>query len=439
EEHRPVPLTIAEKNDYHKKDSVYVIHNSKTYLDSVDRKKNKFKAQSLFLGYDYQNSYNKFYYSWSNPLLGLSYNTVEGWNITLRNTLRKEFEDDTWWETKLDARYGFSNVRWGGRGAFEYKDDQIHNQHWKASAGIFPTQINESEPISELVNAAYTLVANQNFMKLYEKRFATFSHEREWFNGFDLTASVSYADRLPLENSTDYSFDWVGNNEFTPNNFFNNPHADTLVRTQALILDLNAAITIGQTYMSRPQRKIITGSKFPTFNLEYRKGIYALGSDVNFDVLQAGMNYTLNFGLVGKSQIAFEAGTFLNHYKTTFIDFKHFQGNQTIFGVHYANGFQLLPYYDYSTNDSWLEAHYEHHFGGFIFNKIPLIKKLNLQEVVGGHLLLTNDITYFELDAGIEHLFKILRADYVTSFDSKGKIHYGFLIGINFGGAISVE
>ncbi|MFI5134640.1 MAG: DUF5686 and carboxypeptidase regulatory-like domain-containing protein, partial [Chitinophagales bacterium] len=268
EEHRPVPLTIAEKNDYHKKDSVYVVHNSKTYLDSVDRKKNKFKVQSLFLGYDYQNSYNKFYYSWSNPLLGLSYNTVEGINITLRNTLRKEFEDDTWWETKLDARYGFSNVRWGGRGAFEYKDDQIHNQHWKASAGIFPTQINEAEPISELVNAAYTLVAHQNFMKLYEKRFATFSHEREWFNGFDLTASVSYADRLPLENSTEYSFDWVGNNEFTPNDFFNNPHADTLLRTQALILDLNAAITIGQTYMSRPQRKIITGSKFPTFNLE---------------------------------------------------------------------------------------------------------------------------------------------------------------------------
>jgi hypothetical protein len=78
-------------------------------------------------------------------------------------------------------------------------------------------------------------------MKIYENRFFTFSHEREWFNGFDLTASLSYGDRLPLENSTDYSFDWVGDNTFTPNNYFNNANADTLVRTQAIILDLKAA------------------------------------------------------------------------------------------------------------------------------------------------------------------------------------------------------
>jgi hypothetical protein len=143
--------------------------------------------------------------------------------------------------------------------------------------------------------------------------------------------------------------------------------------------------------MSRPHRRIITGSKFPTFNIEYQKGIYAFGSDVNFDLLEAGISHTLNLGMVGRAQIAFKAGTFLNQYKTTIIDFKHFQGNQTIFGTHYSDGYQLLPYYDYSTNDSWLEAHYEHHFGGFIFNKIPLIRKLNLQEapVVTYYLLLT--------------------------------------------------
>ena len=133
------------------------------------------------------------------------------------------------------------------------------------------------------------------------------------------------------------------------------------------------------------------------------------------------------------------AGAFLNNRNATIIDFKHFQGNQTIFGVHYADGYQLLPYYDYSTKDSWLEGHYEHHFGGFIFNKIPLIKKLNLHEVAGGHLLLTPDLTWFEIDAGIEHLFKIIRVDYVTSFDQSGNIHHGFLIGLNLGGAISVE
>jgi len=431
EAHRPVPLTVDERKDYQRKDSIHVVHTSKEYLDSIDRKANKFKIMDPLLGYDYQNSNRKFYYSWNNPLQGINYNTVEGFNLTLRNSIRKEFENYTWWRAAFDVRYGFSNLRWGGRASFQYKDDLIHDQLWKVSGGIFPTQINEKEPISESVNALYALITQQNFMKLYQKQFITFSHEREWFNGFDLAEEVSFADRLPLENSTDYSLNWIGDNTFTPNNFFDNPHADTLVRTQSLVIDLKANITIGQTYISRPKRKINTGSKFPTFNLEYKKGIYALGSDVNFDVLQAGMNYTLNLGLVGKSIIAAKAGTFLNRYKTTFIDFNHFQGNQTIFGVHYANGFQLLPYYDYSTNQSWFEGHYEHHFGGFIFNKIPLIKKLGLQEVAGGHLLITPDLTYFELDAGIEHLLKFFRIDYVTSFDNKGNIHGGFLIGFS--------
>jgi len=133
------------------------------------------------------------------------------------------------------------------------------------------------------------------------------------------------------------------------------------------------------------------------------------------------------------------AGTFINHHSMSFIDFKHFQGNQTIIGAHYNSGFQLLPYYDYSTNEGWMEAHYEHHFGGFIFNKIPLIKKLNLQEVGGVHLLLTNDIRYIEVDAGIEHLFKILRIDFVTSFGNNGKLDAGFLIGLNLNGALQIE
>jgi hypothetical protein len=440
EEHRPVPLTTTEHLDYRKKDSTYAVQHSEHYMDSVDRVKNKFKVQSLFLGYTYHKSYDQFYYTWRNPLLGLSYNTVEGFNLTLRNTLRRILDEERQsWTAYADFRYGFSNRRFGARASFSFEDDPIRFQEWFASAGIFPTQINRNEPISELVNAAYTLVATQNFMKIYENRYLTFSHEREWFNGFDLTASAAVRDRLPLDNTTNYSFDWVEGNTFTPNSSFNNPNADTLVRTQALLLYLKASITFGQTYFTRPDRRIITGSRFPTIDLEYRKGIFAFGSDVNFDFLQLGIDHTIGFGLVGRADVNVVGGLFLNNRNLTIIDFRHFQGNQTIFGSHYANAYQLLPYYDYSTDDSWFEGHYEHHFGGFIFNKIPLLKKLNVHEVVGGHFLLTPDLSYFELDAGLEHLFKLVRIDYVMSFDHTGQRHDGFLIGLNLGGAVRVE
>lgn len=439
-EHRPMPLTVVETTDYHRKDSIHTVHTSKKYLDSVDRKENKFHVQDLLLGYHYQNSFHHFDYEWRNPLRGISFNTVEGFNVTLRNTLRKDFEDEQRdWRLDADVRYGFASQRVGAKASFTYNNDQIHRQQWFLAAGIFPTQINEDEPISELVNAVYSLVARENFMKLYEKRFVTARHSREWLNGFRLYTSLTYSDRLPLKNATDYSIDWIDQYEYTPNNFFDNIHTDTLVRTQAILLDLKADITFGQHYTTRPDGRFYSGSKFPTITIEYQKGISAFNSDVNFDLLEGGISHDFNLGLVGRSSINVAAGTFLNHHSTSFIDFKHFQGNQTIIGAHYQDGFQLLPYYTYSTNESWLEGHYEHHFGGFIFNKIPLIKKLNLREVGGVHLLLTNDIHYIEVDAGIEHLFKILRVDFVTSFGNHGKLEAGFLIGLSLNGAIQVQ
>jgi hypothetical protein len=440
QEHRPVPLTTSEKTDYHRKDSLHTVQNSKKYLDSVDRKENRFHPQDLVLGYHYQNSFHHLDYEWRNPLLGVSYNTVEGLNLTLRNTLRKDFPDQSrGWRLNAEVRYGFSNQRIGAKASFMYHHNPVHHQQWLFVGGIFPTQINEDEPISELVNAGYSLIAHENFMKLYEKRFVTVQHRREWFNGFELTTSVSYSDRLPLENTNDYSIDWIGKYEYVPNNFFGNVHADTFFRSQALILDLKADITIGQHYITRPNGRFRTGSKFPTFTIEYRKGIQAFSSDVNFDMAELSISHELNLGLVGRANISVAAGSFISHHSMSFIDFKHFQGNQTIIGEHYQNGFQLLPYYAYSTNESWLEGHYEHHFGGFIFNKIPLIKKLNLQEVGGAHLLLNNDIRYIELDAGIEHLFKILRIDFVTSFGNHGKLDAGFLIGLNLNGAFQIQ
>lgn len=353
--------------------------------------------------------------------------------------MRREINEDKSWSTNLDLRYGFSNKKAGARGSFTYHNDPIHKQNWIIAGGVFPVQVDEQRPISEIVNAVYTLVTHQNFMKIYEKRFADFKHRREWFNGFDLSSEIAYIDRLPLENTTNYSFDWIGEHQFTPNNYFNNPHADTLIRTQAFEFTFRSKITIGQKYITRPHERIASRSKFPSIYVVYRKAIDVIGSDVNFDMLQLGMDYQFDLGLGGISQFAAEAGKFLNNHKTTIIDFKHFQVDQTIIGSNYGNGFQLLPYYSYSTNESWVEGHLEHHFGGFILNKIPLIKKLGLQELGGAHLLLTPDITYFEFNVGIEHLFKFIRIDYVRSFNDAGQPSQGVLVGLSFKGNISIE
>ena len=50
-----------------------------------------------------------------------------------------------------------------------------------------------------------TLFFKDNYMKLYEKNFATASFSREVFNGLNMTAAVEYAERKPLFNTTDYT------------------------------------------------------------------------------------------------------------------------------------------------------------------------------------------------------------------------------------------
>ncbi len=115
------------------------------------------------------------------------------------------------------------------------------------------------------------------------------------------------------------------------------------------------------------------------------------------------------------------------------MDFKYFLGNQTLFNTNdYLSSFRLLPYYTYSADKWFVESHAEHHFNGFIVNKIPVVKKLPIQEVAGFHLLMSNKLEqYYEINFGIENIFNAIRLDYVLGYGINKKISSGFTIGIN--------
>ena len=142
---------------------------------------------------------------------------------------------------------------------------------------------------------------------------------------------------------------------------------------------------------------------------------------MNFDFVQVRVEDEMSFGLVGKSNYAVAGGAFLNDDALTFVDFKHFAGNQTSLSqVGKTMKFELLPFYQFSTTKPFFEAHYEHHFNEFIFNKIPLVKKLNLQAVASANYLTNETIgNYVEVGAGIEHIFKFMRVDYYWAFRNR--------------------
>ncbi|WP_162428520.1 DUF5686 and carboxypeptidase regulatory-like domain-containing protein [Pontibacter pudoricolor] len=439
---RPTPLTKEESKDYVKKDKLEAIKESKVYQDSLDRIRNKPTFGNLFLsGYTYNNSFEGTYLRFD-PIISptnssiLQYNTVEGVVADVKVAYGRRFDDRRRYIIEPTVRYGFSNEKFNAKLRAAYVYNTTTNSIIQLEGGRYVDQININSPISSFVNSVYTLAAGKNYMKLYQRDFVRLAHRGELANGLLLTANLEYAHRMPMQNTTFYSFkdpNPEGISTFTSNVPVNAELADaSFTPHQVLMASFSLSIKPGQRYITRPDRKINLGSKYPTISLAYRTGLKAFGGDIKYSTAALGVNDELSFGLLGSSSYSAAAGIFWNKESMTLMDYRHFKGNRTVFAGAY-DGFQLLDYYRYSTNNNYLEAHYEHHFNGFLFNKIPLFRKLKLQEVVSLNYLNTQQSrNYLELGVGIEHIFKVLRVDFITSFQEGEKARTGVAIGLGF-------
>ncbi len=438
---RPVPLTIEETNDYIKKEKLQEKKKSKVYLDSIDKKHNKFSIDNIINGYDYKNSYKKWSINYDGPILNTSFNTVQGWNTSIGLSYTKRDEDKrtfTRFGTKLS--YGFSDEKFRPTLFFTKKLNNFKNSFLSISTGRTVNQFNSQKPISNIVNTVSSLFFKNNFMKLYEKNFATINYGSEIFNGFYLNATVDYSERKPLFNTTNYatikSSDlYSSNHPLLPTDFVN-PIIEkhNLVKTS-----LNATINFGQKYWLRPDGKFNIGNdNYPTLNLNYEKGFASNEKKYEFDHLSLRLNQDFTIANKGTMQINSRVGTFLNADDISFVDYKHFNGNQTHIGQSdsYTNVFNLLPYYSSSTNKNYFETHIEHNDKGYFMNKIPLLKHLQSQLVLGFHnLSIENRKPYQEYSIGLDNLgfgkFKMFRVDYVRSYQN-GFNTDGVVFGLKF-------
>lgn len=433
-ESRPVPLTYEEQADYRKKDSIGTIKNSDRYKDSVDRKGNKITFNDLIMGYSFNKTAKQFSLNTSGLLTsGVQYNTVEGINASIKVNMTKRYEDRRSHDLATTVRYGFSNFLWGGTANWKYVFKPEKFESINVKVGTSAQQFNGNDPINATMNTSYTLLDNENYMKLYKKSYASFGYRKELINGLIVNFNTEYAERSSLRNT---AFDlWVDNKNklFTSNDPLR-PHTDdsSFTVNNSFIVELGLSIRFKQKFYTRPHQKIIVGSKFPIINLLYTKAIPGLNTKADYDLAKISIDDNIKLGLLGTFAYRLKGGYFLSNKYVEFMDYKHFDGNQTILANNdYLNSFKLLPYYTYSTKNWYGEAHAEHHFNGFIFNKIPFLKKSRIQEVVGGHVLFNDKLDqYYEVNFGIEHILQIIRVDYILGYGPYGQFNQGFVIGL---------
>ena len=438
---RPVPLTGEETTDYIKKDALQEKKKSKTYLDSIDAKRNKFGFTDILNGYSYSNSFKKWSINYNGPLLNTSFNTVQGWNTNIGLSYFKRNEDkNTYYGFGSSLAYGFSDERFRPTAYFSSKLSNKSKTYLSVYGGNSVNQFNREEPISKLINSVSSLFFKNNFMKLYEKNFIASNFSREILNGLDMSLGLEYAERKPLFNTTDYAViksedQYSSNHPLLPLD----ETAAIIDRHNLVKMNIGARIKFGQQYITRPDGKYNLGNdKYPSISINYEKGMAGNEDNYNYDKISARLQYSLTLKNKGEIDINTKAGKFFNADGISFVDFQHFNGNQThvVFGSSYTNQFNLLPYYAASTNDSYWETHMEYSDKGFIMNKIPLLNKLQSKLVLGfKNLSIPNRNPYQEFSAGLSNLgfgkYRILRIDYVRSYQN-GYQGDGIMFGLNF-------
>lgn len=454
---RPVPLEKEEELDYQLKDSLYELRKdsafSKASIDSLNKRQGKLQLHSVIWRSIDRTKYsarNRVNWGLESLITNIEYNPAEGLVQNLAGYVSTNIPK---WHTRISVephlRYGFSNTHFNAWTAIRFdningiQNGRNSNVSWVFAGGKRVSQFNKDSKLSPLINSIATLFYGRNYMKTYENYFGSAQYRTRFQSGVRVGLEVLFEDRLPLNNTTNFTFDKSDSVRITPNYPYDKINTQ-FTRHQATILSASVSFTPGQRYIQLPNTKIPIGSKYPTITVGYTKGIRdVLGSDVNFDKWKMSIEGEKNLKLAGLLKFHLGQGGFLNR-KTVFIqDYQHFNGNRSLAASEYVNSFQLASFYANSTTASYFAyGHAEHHLNGLLTNKIPLFKRLNWHMVAGSNAFYVNGRNnHLEFFAGLENIFKIFRVDYVVGLRNGTDVTSAIRIGTGglIGGSVKMD
>ncbi|MCF6242116.1 MAG: DUF5686 and carboxypeptidase regulatory-like domain-containing protein [Bacteroidales bacterium] len=410
EENRITKLSQQEENIYTMVDSVQNVPAFKRTMDII----------MLFVA-GYWN-FNKLDVGPVNTFY--SFNDVEGFRLRLGARTSDKFS---------------KTLRLEGYGVYGFKDERFK---YSALATISLNGRPLKESPQHSVTAMYQRETNfpgmemmfineDNFLLSFKRGVADkilyydmfkIEHHRDWGNGLSTTIGLKHMIQEPggslYFNYNDYSMENIISSEihttvrFAPNEKF---------------------------YQGMNFRATIL-TRYPIFQLAYIQGLKGV-FNANFQYSKFKFNLFKRFylGPFGFTDFELEAGKVLGE-GVTFPNLFIHRANQTY--SYQIRSYNLMNFLEF-VSDEYASILLEHHFNGFIFNKIPLIKHLkwravvtfkgiyggvsdkNNPEVTDGLMLFPtaedgtkttytlSDKPYIEVSAGIGNILKFFRVDIV--------------------------
>jgi hypothetical protein len=411
-------LTTAESKVYKNIDSLKTMPSFRRTMDIVTL---------VFAGYK---SFGKFEIGPANAFY--SFNPVEGFRLRLGGRTTPELSKRYYFETY--AAYGFKDEKWKYflSATYSLNNKSIYKfpQNYIRASYQYDTRIpGQQLQFVQEDNFLLSFKRGTNDKYLYN-HFYKLDYVHEFENHFSYTAGFRSWKQSP-----------AGSLYFT-NQFYNNtPNAIPHLVTTELSLGLRYAPN-EKFYQGKIYRVPIP-SKYPVLTLDYTAGIKNLfKGENNYHKIDASVGKRFYLSQLGFADVKVQGGTLLGQVPYPLLNIH--AANQTF--AYDLEAYNLMNFMEF-VSDHYASINIDQHFHGFIFNKIPLLKKLKWRETASlkalyGGLRDENNpslhpslyqfpidgsgtpITYtlgskpyMEGSVGIENIFKFIRVDLVKRFN----------------------
>ncbi len=426
---RHEPLTPTEMSVYQMIDTLNNIPVVRTYTDILKVVVNGYKRIGKFdLG----------------PYLTLySNNSVEGNRLTVGGRTNIHFSNK--WILGGYVGYGFKDTEFKYRAFAEYIFDRYR---WTTFRLEHTKDIDQvGLEVENLLNNIVFLTATRfgDLNRPYYHTTTAFTFQREVFKGITPSISLRHRQYDPI-----FEFAYYEDNAISEENL------RTDFQTTEAIAQLRFAKD--ELHIQDENQRISLGTqKWPVFTIRYVRGINSfLGGDFSYNKLGINISNDINMGLLGTSTFSLTAEKIFEPVPYPLL--ANHIGNESLF---YTSAAYNLMNYSEFVSDEYLAFRYNHHFEGFLLNRIPLMKKLKWRllataSILYGRLSEENlellppampDGTptlpfgalerdpYVELGYGVENIFKVLRVDFfhrMTYLDNPDVDNFGVKISFQF-------
>jgi hypothetical protein len=414
-EHRTEPLAAGETRVYANIDS---LRHLRTFIRTKDL------INLVAAGYK---SAGKFEIGPANTFY--SFNSVEGFRLAFGGRSTPAFDKHIY----LDGygAYGFTDHRWKYNAGIAYSFNKVPDYGYPLHYIKVNFQRDVKIPGEELQFAQ-----TSSFLSSFKR-----GTDSMWL--YNNIFRIDYIHELPSHLSYGFGFKYWEQQPAGGLHYFQRKSDGLDTVTNIVTSQLSATLRWApheKFYQGRVYR-VPFPNQYPIFSLQYIAGFKGLfGGNYSFQNISLNIFKRFYLSAFGYTDVTLSGAYVVG--KLPFPLLQVLPANQTY--IYQPDSYNLMNFLEF-VSDHYVGMDVEHHFNGFIFNKIPFLKRLKWREILTGKLLYggvraENDPAkdpslmklpmingqvatfalgnqpYIEAGVGIGNIFKLMRVDAIERF-----------------------